>query len=114
MTESECEAILAKLFAAYSRPPVEPLTVEVYREQIEPLGYEQSLEAINLLIRGPNPFRPTVGEILEVYRSLRDKYAQPALKEPPMSEEQRQENLRQAKLMVARLAKSNEMQEGTG
>jgi hypothetical protein len=109
MTSPEAEAILSMFFANFSHPPIEPVTIAVYAKHIEPLGYEQCLEAVDMLVRSPQHFRPTVGEILEVYRSLHDKYAPPALREPPMTEEQRRENLRQAQALVNRLAAARTM-----
>lgn len=108
MTRAECEATVAKLFTAFPHPPVEPITVEVYAEFLEPLRYEQCLEAVNILVRYEH-YRPAVATILETYRSLNSKYAPKTLHEPPISEEQMRENRRRAAEYLSKLAESNRM-----
>ena len=110
MTEAHAQALTAKLLAAFPRPEIDKLTVNVYSEQIATLAiYECALDAINDLISS-EMYRPPVALVIDTYRRLADRYAPQQLREPPMSEEQRQENLRQSRALLARLSGSLDMQ----
>ena len=111
MSEAEAEMLTAKLFAIWPTPKPDMLTMEVYREYLLKLPLVAcALEAIDTLAL-TETFRPPIALIVEDYNRLKPKYQPAALPEPPMSEEQKAENLRQAKALVERLAKSNQMDE---
>ena len=110
MTEAEAEMLTAKVFAIWPTPKPDTLTMEVYREYLLKMPLVAcALEAVDNLATSET-YRPPIALIVEDYNRLKPKYQPPALKEPPMTEEQRQENYRQAKALVERLSKSNEME----
>lgn len=110
MTRAQALALTAKLVAAYPHPRVEQLTIDVYAEQIEKLAiFDAGLEAVNRLVASERML-PRIADVYEMYHSIRDRHLPPGLPEPPVSEEQRAENLRQAKALLERLAKSNVME----
>lgn len=104
MTEPQAKALVAKLLAAYPHPRIEPLTAKVYIEAVQKLkSYEAMLEAVDRLIASERML-PRVADIYEMYHSLRDKYAPPALPMPDLTEEEIAENLKRVRELMERYA----------
>lgn len=109
MTQAEARALTAKLFAAYPNKTTD-LTAAVYVEKLEPLNYPVAVRAVDELICSEK-WMPTVASVLEVYwrieEAARERRAVArGLAEPPLTEEQKQENARQARALLERLGGS--------
>lgn len=107
MTEAEATALCSKLLAAWPHTRgVNELTIDVYVEHLAPLRFDCASESVNDLICEERYF-PSVSVVLDTYRrnAQRSDFQAPALPEPDVSEEQKAENIRQAREMVARLTR---------
>lgn len=105
MTEPEAKKLTAKLFAAFQfHIGNDQLTAAVYIEQIQRLhDFPLALEAVNDLISNER-YLPPVALLNEQYRAVLKRQPKPLeLSEAPLTPEQREENIRQAKAVLAML-----------
>lgn len=106
MTQDEATQLAAKLFAAYDKPR-DPLTLAVYVERLQDWDAAIGLRAVDELIVSEK-WLPTVAAFIEVAQRLtndavRLRAQRHELTEPPLTPEQREENLRRMRELVRSL-----------
>lgn len=94
MNLGDAKVLTAKMAAAWPRDWLGAASYEVYATFIAELpDADVASDAVDVLIREARRL-PSVAEVREVYRRAATWHEQPALEEPPLSEEERQDNLR--------------------
>lgn len=100
MRESEALAIVERLRAAFPQYRIGMETMQLYAEKMLPLRADVMGEVVDDMIRLYDRW-PVLSVILDAYK--RAVPPQPALPEPELTEEQRQENAAKARELLARL-----------
>lgn len=105
MTQDDATKLTAKLFAAWDKPR-EQLTFAVYVERLLPFDHDCALRAVDELICSET-WLPPVVLVLQVCQRITNTAvrARPALKEAPLSEDERAENLRRLREMQERIGR---------